>query len=99
MDVFKAIADPRRREVIAILADNGPSTISLLSHHFAATRQATTKHLNILQAAGLLEIETTGRERLCSLNLDAMAEVKEWVDFYSDFWNRKLNSLSDFLGE
>lgn len=99
MDVFKAIADPKRREMIALLASNNAMTISALSSHFADSRQAITKHINVLTEAGLIDIEQQGRSRYCHLNLTALEEAKTWIDFYHTLWENKLDSLENFLNK
>lgn len=98
--IFKAIADPTRREIIhlLILASSALS-INEISQHFPATRQAVTKHLNILKNAGLVTFKQQGREKICRADPQPLQEVFRWVAFYSKFWDQKLQSLGDFLDD
>lgn len=80
---FKAIADPTRREIIALLADTGESLpITSITERFQTSRQAVTKHIKILHAAGLIEIQKRGRERYCSVNVRPLQDVYIWVTRY-----------------
>ncbi len=95
--VFKAIADPTRREIIQLLAERPALTINEIASQFAGSRQATTKHIKLLQAAGLLQIEQRGRQRCCHANMAPLREVHVWVATYERFWTGKLKALGDYL--
>lgn len=96
--VFKAIADPTRREIfhVLILASSALS-INQLSEHFDISRQGVTKHLKLLQEAQLVQIRNQGREKFCQANPKPLEEIKEWVSFYEKFWDDKLKKLGDYL--
>ena len=96
--LFRAIADPNRREIfhILILASTALS-ISQISDHFSMTRQAVTKHIKYLENVGLVSIEDQGRERFCQANALPLKEIKEWVGFYERFWDDKLAKLAKHL--
>lgn len=95
-DVFQAIADPTRREIINMLAKKQMS-INAVAEHFSMTRPAISKHVRILTECGLITIKQEGRERFCRAHFDKLKEVSEWVGRYTAFWNEKLDALGEFL--
>jgi len=90
--VFSALADPTRRSVIAMLANN-PMTVNQISEHFSMSRPAVAKHLKILQKGKIIKIKTVGRLRISTLQPEALKSVADWVNYYSNFWDEKLGSL------
>ena len=97
-DVFKAIADPTRREIIGVLSGRSLN-INELSDQFHISRPGVSKHLKILKECGLVTVEKKGRERFCHAKLDALADVALWVSQYRMFWNDRLDRLEDILGK
>ena len=95
-DVYTAIADPTRRQLLTLLSDN-PMNINEVASHFAMTRTAVSKHMRILDECGLLQIEKRGRERYCKATLEKLAEVALWVNQYRMFWNDNLDRLEALL--
>jgi DNA-binding transcriptional ArsR family regulator len=95
-DVFQAIADPTRRQIIGLLANN-PLNLNAVSEKFSISRPAVSKHIRILTECGLIEIRQTGRERYCHANLRQLKEVADWTEKYRIFWSQKLDALGDFL--
>ena len=95
-DVFQAIADPTRREIINLLARQ-PMNVNALGEHFTISRPGISQHLKILVECGLVEVSQQGRERVCSAKLDPLNEVQNWVGQYSRFWEQQLNSLDSYL--
>ena len=84
--VFKAIADPTRREIIRLLViASGALTINSIQDKFASSRQAVTKHIKLLSSAGLIVIEQKGRERYCHIDVTPLKEVLDWVSHYEQF--------------
>ena len=97
-NIFKAIADPTRREIFHVLVvASAALSITQISDQFDMSRQGLTKHLKQLETAGLVMIKPTGRERYCEANLYPLKEINEWVKFYDKFWDDKLDNLSNFL--
>lgn len=96
-DVFQAIADPTRREIIGLLANN-TLTLNGVAENFDVSRPAISKHIKILTECGLVIIKQQGRERYCNVDLKKLKEVSDWVTQYRDFWNQKLDDLEAFLG-
>jgi DNA-binding transcriptional ArsR family regulator len=91
-DVFKAIADPTRREVLRLLAES-ERPISEITSHFSMSRTAVTKHLNILTEAELISGRKEGREKIYQLHPEPLTEVKQWLSYYEKFWENKLSML------
>lgn len=95
-DVFQAIADPNRREIIDLLAQK-TLTLNEVADHFDISRPAISKHVKILTECGLIVIKQQGRERYCSADFQKLGEVSEWVNRYHRFWSSKLDALGHFL--
>jgi DNA-binding transcriptional ArsR family regulator len=91
-DVFKAIADPTRREVLRLLAES-ERPISEITSHFSMSRTAVTKHLQILTEAELISGRKEGREKIYMLHPEPLTEVKQWLSYYEKFWENKLSML------
>lgn len=96
-DVFKAIADPTRRKIIALLMVSGSLPITAIAKDFPSARQVVTKHLYALEKAGLITIQDQGRERYCTAQFQPLKEVFDWVSFYEKFWDDKLDGLQAHL--
>ncbi|HET6512354.1 MAG TPA: metalloregulator ArsR/SmtB family transcription factor [Candidatus Kapabacteria bacterium] len=92
IDAFIAIADPTRRKILSLLAA-GSMTITAVSGHFEISRPAVSKHLSVLQEAGLISVVEQGRERYCQLEQDGFEEISDWLAFYEQFWQQKLVEL------
>lgn len=95
-DVFQAIADPTRREIIKLLAGKSLN-LNTIAENFPVSRQAVSLHIKILAECGLIEIKTRGRERFCEAQLDKLSEISVWVDQYRQHFERKLDSLENYL--
>jgi DNA-binding transcriptional ArsR family regulator len=97
-DVFQAISDPTRRQIIGLLAKQSLN-LNSVADNFDVSRPAISKHIKILQECGLVIITQTGRERYCEAKLDKLNEVSIWVEKYKEFWNQKLDALENYLEE
>ncbi|MEQ9262905.1 MAG: metalloregulator ArsR/SmtB family transcription factor [Owenweeksia sp.] len=100
-DVFKAIADPTRREILLMLTDEA-SSIGQIAENFNMSRPAIAKHVKVLQNARLLEIEpdhADGRQRNCIAQLEALKEVEEYLSTLEKFWKAKFNGLETYLSK
>lgn len=98
-DVFDAIADPTRRQLIRLLAEAEEKPLHELTPHFPMGRTAVSKHLSILKEAGLVVDRKVGRETRYRLNAIPLAEVQNWVAFYTKFWSANLLRLNQLLEE
>jgi DNA-binding transcriptional ArsR family regulator len=95
-DVFQAIADPTRREIIHMIARKSLN-LNSVAEHFDMSRPAISKHIKILTECGLVEIRQQGRERFCEAKLEKLNQVSNWVAQYKKFWEAKLDSLDEYL--
>jgi DNA-binding transcriptional ArsR family regulator len=96
-DVFQAIADPTRRQIIHLLSKQSLS-LNSIAHHFESSRPAISKHIKVLVECGLIKIRQEGRERFCNVQLKKLKEVKTWAEQYSKLWDSKLANLQEYLG-
>lgn len=96
--VLKAIADPTRRQIFhALILGATALPITQISNQFEISRQGVTKHLKILEEAGLIEIEGKGRERYCRADANPLKQINAWVAFYERFWDNSLGNLDSYL--
>lgn len=95
-DVFQAIADPTRRELLSLLAEK-EMPVTVISSHFPMTRTAVSKHLRILSEAGLVYEHKVGRETRYKLRPEGLKELKQWLSYYERFWESKLSTLKSFV--
>ncbi|OGO78764.1 MAG: transcriptional regulator [Clostridiales bacterium GWB2_37_7] len=95
-DVFQAIADPTRRELLCMLAEN-EMPVTVISSHFPMSRTAVSKHLRILLEAGLVTEKKVGRETRYRLQPEGLKELKHWLAYYERFWDNKLAALKSFV--
>lgn len=97
-DVFQAIADPTRREIIHLIASKSLN-LNAVAENFNISRPAISKHIKILTECGLITIKQQGRERYCEAKFNKLNEVSEWVEQYKKFWEHKLDALEIYLGQ
>ncbi len=95
---FSALADPTRRAILAHLA-RGESTVTKLAEPFDISLPAVTKHLTVLENAGLILREKDGRVRRCRLVAEPLRQASQWIDYYRSFWEGQLDALSTYLNE
>lgn len=95
---LKALADPSRRKIFhTLIVLTTAMPITQIAAQFDISRQGITKHLKVLEAAGLVDIQTRGRERYCHANAMPLKELKTWLSFYEQFWTSSLDNLSSYL--
>jgi DNA-binding transcriptional ArsR family regulator len=97
-DVFQAIADPTRRQIIELIARE-PLNINAVAERFDISRPAISKHVKILTECGLIVIKQQGRERVCKAKLQRLNEVSQWIEQYRVFWTSKLDALENYLNQ
>ena len=90
--VFRALADPTRRAIIAMLA-KGERPISEIAAAFDMTRPAVAKHLAVLHEGDLIAVEQRGRERINRLNPRALRTAADWLNHFDVFWDERLAAL------
>ena len=95
---FAALADPTRRAIIARLA-SGEASVSELAQPFAMSQPAISKHLKVLEHAGLISRSRDAQKRPCKIEAARLHEANEWLERYSAFWNANLDRLELMLAE
>lgn len=95
-DVFQAIADPTRREIIHLIA-NEKLNLKAVARHFQVSRPAISKQMKILSECGLVRITCQGREHFCEARLDQLEPVHDWVEQYRKMWTERLEALDRYL--
>jgi DNA-binding transcriptional ArsR family regulator len=90
--VFRALSDPTRRAIIEMLA-RGDKSIGDIADAFDMTRPAVAKHLAILREGGIVAVEQKGRERINRLQPAALKTAADWLNFFDQFWDEKLERL------
>lgn len=93
---FGALADPTRRAILARLA-RGDATVGDLARPFRVSRPAISKHLRVLERAGLVRRAREGRVSRCELDAAAMREAAEWIERYRAFWTGRLDALKRYV--
>ncbi|KIO75647.1 ArsR family transcriptional regulator [Pedobacter lusitanus] len=97
-DVYQAIADPTRREIINLIAAQ-PYNVNSIAEKFDMTRQAVSLHVKILVDCGLITIKQNGRDRFCEAQLDQLNEVSGWIEQSRKLWVRRFEKLDKYLEE
>lgn len=97
-ETFFALSDPTRREMLSRMAD-GEMTVAQLADPFEMSAPAISKHLRVLEKAGLLEQQKDGRIRRCRLIAAPLKDAAQWVEQYRQFWEDRLDSLDQYLAE
>ncbi|NQX96718.1 MAG: helix-turn-helix transcriptional regulator [Flavobacteriales bacterium] len=96
--IFKAIADPTRREILhALVVASAAMPITEISAQFDISRQGITKHIRILEDADLVNIKKSGRESVVFPNPKSLKTISDWLRFYESFWDDKLKNLVNYL--
>ena len=95
---FAALADPTRRAIIARLV-RGEASVTELAEPFAMTQPAISKHLKVLERAGLVSRRREAQRRPCRLQADALRQATEWLDAYRRHWAERYGRLENLLDE
>lgn len=95
-DIFQAIADPTRRAIIVLIAAQA-MTPNAIADQFDISRQATSKHIRILNECGLVDTTKSGREIYYKLKLEKMYEIDIWLEQFRTLWENRFNQLDDLL--
>ena len=97
-DVFQAIADPTRRQILGMIARR-PMNANAVAGNFDVSRTAIYKHVKLLTECGLITVRQDGRERFYEARLERLSEVETWVAQYREFWTQRLDNLDAYLKE
>jgi len=95
-DIFQAIADPTRRAILALIALQA-MTPNALAEHFDSTRQAVSKHIQILTECEAVTQQQSGREIYYHINLQKMKEIDQWLEEFRKLWDDRFDQLDDLL--
>ncbi len=95
---FSALADPTRRAIVARLA-SGSATVNELAEPFDISLPAISRHLKVLEGAGLIRREVEAQKRRCHLRADRLKDASDWIERYRRFWEQKFDSLESYLDE
>lgn len=95
---FHALADPTRRAILARLA-SGEATVNELAEPFAISLPAISRHLKVLERAGLITRGKDAQFRPCRLEPDALKEAYDWIDRYREMWEERFDRLAEYLKE
>lgn len=94
---FHALANPIRREIVALLTGVEKTTVLEIAAHFAISLNGISKHLKVLEQAGIMKREISGRTHYCSLQTAPLDEAEAWIAHYRQFWQERLDGLERFL--
>jgi DNA-binding transcriptional ArsR family regulator len=94
--IFAALADPTRRAMLTRLR-RGPATVSEIGEPFAMTGPAVSKHLRVLERAGLVTRGRVAQSRPATLHAEPMKQVAEWAEEFREFWDQRYDRLDDYL--
>jgi DNA-binding transcriptional ArsR family regulator len=96
--VFGALADPTRRQILSRLS-RGEATVTALAEPFAISLPAVSRHLKVLERAGLIARGRDAQWRPCRLHAEPLKEVADWIEHYRRFWEQSLDRLESYLHE
>jgi DNA-binding transcriptional ArsR family regulator len=97
-DAFNAVAEPRRREILDLLA-GGERTVNDMVALLSLAQPLVSKHLRVLREVGLVEVRDAGRQRLYRLNGRGLKPIHDWVKAYERTWNERFDALDELLEE
>ncbi len=97
-DVFQAIADPTRRQIIELVA-NEAMNLNAIADNFKISRPAISQHIKILNECGIIEIETIGRERYCKVQAQSLIPAFLWLEQYKKQWEERIDSFEKYVNK
>jgi DNA-binding transcriptional ArsR family regulator len=97
-DVFQAIADPTRRDILNLLSGS-PLHLNAIAEQFDVSRPAVSQHIKLLNECGLISIKKSGRMRYCILEPEKLSTVAEWIEPFRKIWESRFNNLDDLLNK
>jgi DNA-binding transcriptional ArsR family regulator len=95
-DVFQAIADPNRRQMIDLIAKE-PMTLNAIAEQFDISRPAVSQHIKILEECGLVTVEKKGRERYCTIQPQNLVPAYLWLDQFSQQWKNRISNFENYV--
>ena len=97
--IMKAASDPTRRAILTILVQHGPTRVTDLATHFDISLNSVSKHIKVLENAGLVERQTAWREHLIAAKLDPINRIEAWFSQLRSIWDMRLEALDAALTE
>ena len=97
-DAFNAVAEPRRRQILDVLAQ-GEGSVTSLVEHLGLRQPQVSKHLRVLRAVGLVDVSQQGRQRLYRVNGQPLQEIHSWVSQYQSMWGERLDRVGAVLND
>jgi len=94
--IFSALADPTRRAILRTLAQR-PATVNEIAGPFPVSLNAVSKHLMVLERAGLIRRQIKGREHHCWIEPRPLREAEDWLQHYRTFWEQRLDALENYV--
>ena len=94
-DIFNAIAEPRRREIVELLGKRGELTVGALVDTIGLPQPAVSKHLGVLRTVGLVTVVKQGKQRLYNLDAQKLKVVHDWVKSFERFWDHQLDRVKE----
>jgi DNA-binding transcriptional ArsR family regulator len=98
-DILKAASDPTRRSILTTLVQEGPTRVTDLAVHYEMSLNAVSKHIKVLESAGLVTRKTLGRVHLIEVNMDPVVEIDRWFENLRSNWDLRLEKLEQLLTE
>jgi DNA-binding transcriptional ArsR family regulator len=95
-DVFQAIADPTRRDIMNLIASKSMN-LNTIAENFEMSRPAISQHIKLLEECGLIMIKQQGRERFCEVQAKKLMEVADWLEPFKKMWEDRFDRLDDLL--
>lgn len=97
-DVFQAIADPHRRQIIDLLSEK-PMTLNAIAEKFDISRPAISQHIKYLAECGIVKVEQIGRERFCKIQPGNLVPAFMWLEKYHQQWESRIDSFEKYINE
>ena len=98
-EILKAASDPTRRSILTLLAQNGPTRVTEIAARFEMSLNAVSKHIKVLEGAGLVSRQTSWREHLIEVRMEPLAEIDRWFRELRSIWDLRLEALETLLAE
>jgi len=94
-DVFNAIAEPRRRQIVELLARRGALAVGALTPAVGLSQPAVSKHLGVLRKVGIVTVDQQGRQRVYTLNPEELKPVYNWAKSFEQLWSHQLDRIKE----
>jgi DNA-binding transcriptional ArsR family regulator len=94
-DVFNAIAEPRRRQIVELLARRGPLTVGALVELLGLPQPGVSKHLGVLRKVGVVAVSKEGKHRVYNLVAEKLKVVHDWAKTFEDLWSTQLDRIRE----